>query len=413
VVNILATSGITPDSGGFGNQFFVDRAGIYGKTVKDAVLVLDAIKDPDRGYFDPRNIYTSLPKSFVPDEPYTSFLVGEEDVDKNPLAGMRIGIVREFMAQSTTNDVAISEKLDNEIKTILRDKLGAELVESVDPQFPDDPGIPNMVYTFEDAFSEILPRLAPQIFSRTDSSGDLRFAVPGFDVTSYDYLLKLSTGEAPLSDAIKIDTIRGASGFPNALTFKFEIERYLIDRGDEKITDWESWVDNARWRQDSSRAGAENWVATDNTISSGKPDQMAMSYIARLAVLKVMDENDIDVFVNPENTVPTPKIQGPNVGSISCCGALTALLQLPQIVVPAGFNQINVEPEYALNTDKDNYISISGTEESLLPNPMPISMMFWAGPGDDPTLFKVASAYEAATQHRTPPPDFGPLPGEP
>jgi len=34
-------------------------------------------------------------------------------------------------------------------------------------------------------------------------------------------------------------------------------------------------------------------------------------------------------------------------------------------------------------------------------------------PFDEPTLLKIASAYEAATKHRTPPAGFGPLPGEP
>jgi hypothetical protein len=34
-------------------------------------------------------------------------------------------------------------------------------------------------------------------------------------------------------------------------------------------------------------------------------------------------------------------------------------------------------------------------------------------PFDEAVLFRIASAYEAATRHRTPPPDFGPLSGEP
>jgi amidase len=49
----------------------------------------------------------------------------------------------------------------------------------------------------------------------------------------------------------------------------------------------------------------------------------------------------------------------------------------------------------------------------LLDHPQPIGIMFVGGPGEEPTLFQIASAYEAATHHRTPPPDFGPLPGEP
>jgi amidase len=41
---------------------------------------------------------------------------------------------------------------------------------------------------------------------------------------------------------------------------------------------------------------------------------------------------------------------------------------------------------------------------------MPISLMFWSGPGSDADVIKVASAYESATHHRVPPPAFGPLP---
>ena len=63
-----------------------------------------------------------------------------------------------------------------------------------------------------------------------------------------------------------------------------------------------------------------------------------------------------------------------------------------------------------LRADKTRYIYVSGTQRSLLPRPMPISMMLWSGAGQKPTLIKIASAYEAATKHRVPPPDFGPLP---
>jgi hypothetical protein len=62
-----------------------------------------------------------------------------------------------------------------------------------------------------------------------------------------------------------------------------------------------------------------------------------------------------------------------------------------------------------LSADKKKYVSVSGTEESQLPHPMPISMMFWAGPGFDSDVIKVSSAYESATHHRTPPPAFGPV----
>ncbi len=72
------------------------------------------------------------------------------------------------------------------------------------------------------------------------------------------------------------------------------------------------------------------------------------------------------------------------------------------------------EPRFALSSDARSYRSVSGTERTLLDAPgLPISLSFWAGPGEESTILKAASAYEAATKHRRPPARFGPLPGEP
>ena len=59
---LLTTKGVTPDSGGIGNQSFIDRAGIHARTLGDAARVLDAIKDPSNGYYDPRDPFTALPE---------------------------------------------------------------------------------------------------------------------------------------------------------------------------------------------------------------------------------------------------------------------------------------------------------------------------------------------------------------
>jgi Asp-tRNA(Asn)/Glu-tRNA(Gln) amidotransferase A subunit family amidase len=142
---------------------------------------------------------------------------------------------------------------------------------------------------------------------------------------------------------------------------------------------------------------------------------LEMRIVLQHVVQKVMLENDIDVFVNPENTLPPPKIGGPaepavrNRGSASCCQTFTALLGGPEIDVPAGYTEVAYEPTYELSADHMSYRSVTGTVPSRLPVPMPISLMVWAGPGTDPEVIKVASAYQAATQHRVPPPAFGPL----
>jgi Asp-tRNA(Asn)/Glu-tRNA(Gln) amidotransferase A subunit family amidase len=180
-----------PDNGGIGYQWFNDRAGIHARTLSDAAKVLDAMKDPVTGFYDSRDAFTAIPKGLVSSAPYASYAVDDGALRDNPkpLRGLRIAILREHMVKRTRNHEAIVDQLDHEIKTVLRDQLGAELVESITPDYPDDPNVPNMRYTFADALSEILPHLMPEIFSRRNAKGELVFAVSGYDVTSYDYLL--------------------------------------------------------------------------------------------------------------------------------------------------------------------------------------------------------------------------------
>ena len=105
--------------------------------------MLDAVKDPVHGYYDPRDPMTaSVPKALVPDEPYASFVARRRRRSRTvakPLAGMRIAILREHMVKRTKNHEAISDQIDAEIKAVLRDQLGAELVETVTPGYADDP----------------------------------------------------------------------------------------------------------------------------------------------------------------------------------------------------------------------------------------------------------------------------------
>ncbi len=416
VATLLTTKGLLPDNGGIGYQWFNDRAGIHARTLADAVKVLDAVKDPVSGYYDPRDAFTSVPKSLVPAQPYASFIAGDAQLksDAKPLKGLRIAIVREHMVKKTANHVAISDQIDAEIKRVLRDQLGAELIEMRAAEYPDDPGVPDLKYTFSDALSELLPWAMPEIFQRRDKAGKLVFEVPGYDVTSYAYLLKLSKRHAPLTDAVNITNFMSFGAVPCqpalCADLAFDIDRYLIDRGDARIKTWGDWVANAKFREDKSLAGARNWVQWQGHEQAGKADALARSHIARLALLRVMYENKIDVFVHPENTVPTPKIQGPNVGAISL-DSISPFFQIPRVAVPAGVTTTIVEPQYALNADKTDYVPVlaPGTKQTTLKHPLPISITFFAGQGEEPVLIKVGTAYESATHHRFAPPAFGPL----
>src|SRR5215469_8052341 len=78
--------------GAIGADIYCDRAGILARTIGDAARVLDALKDPERGYYDPRDPYTTVPRSSVLATPYRS-----HTKPSGSLAGMRIGVIRESM----------------------------------------------------------------------------------------------------------------------------------------------------------------------------------------------------------------------------------------------------------------------------------------------------------------------------
>jgi Asp-tRNA(Asn)/Glu-tRNA(Gln) amidotransferase A subunit family amidase len=407
VVNILTTKGIIMD-GGIGSKKPGDRAGIHCKTVSDAALVLDAIK----GY-ETEDMFTALPQGLIPEEPYSSVVVPDSAVNSKPLKGVRIGIVREYMVKHTKNDEAISDQIDQEIKTVLRDKLGAELVESVDPLYADDPGVPNMKYTFQDAFAEIMPHHLPEYFWQTTESGELEFAVPGWDVRTVDYTVALALGTAPLSDELNLRRVTSGLTTPSS---PFVINKYLGERGDTRVNDWASWVENSKFKSNRDLARGKNAVADqDPRPGADRVNYLEMRTVLRMVILKVMYENDIDVFVNPEHTTPPYLLGGPEEPDVkgreahSCCARFTALLGAPEVEVPAGYVRTVYNPQYVLSADKTEYHEVTGKVKSEMPYPMPISMMFWAGPGSDADTIKAASAYEAATHHRVPPPAFGPL----
>jgi amidase len=128
----------------------------------------------------------------------------------------------------------------------------------------------------------------------------------------------------------------------------------------------------------------------------------------------VLAQNGIDVFVNPPLITLPAKLGGPgNRGGGGSGHGYGARLGIPEVFVPAGFADTIYEPTFKLSEDGKEYESVAGTVPTKLASPLPFNIAFWAGPGDESVVLKVASAYEAATHHRRPAPDFGPLTGEP
>ena len=351
IVNFLTTRGLMMH-GGMNSQRIGDRAGIHCRTVEDAARVLDAVKG-----FNSDDMFTAIPQRLMPEEPYASFVVDATQAAAKPLAGMRIGIVREFMVKHTKNDEAISDQLDSEIKAVLRDELGAELVESVDPLYPDDPAVPNMKYTFRDAFARDPRAQRARVFLADEPRGRARGSRCPAGTCARRTMRSRSRWARrrcrPTSICARSAAVSTTSRARSPST---SICACAATRA--------SSIGRASSRTRGSRA--TSIAPARSTPSASRicaPDDGEMSYLELRIVLqhvvqKVMLENDIDVFVNPENTLPPPKIGGPaepavrNRGSASCCQAFTALLGGPEIDVPAGYTQVAYEPQYELSADE-------------------------------------------------------------
>ena len=410
VVGLVTTKGLVPYGGSVGVEPYLDRGGINCRTVEDAARVLDAFRNPDRGFYDPRDIYSALPRALIPEAPYASFVVDEETAGAKPLAGVRIGVVREYMVKHTDNDAAMSDLVNEEILRVLRDELGAEIVESSDPAYPDDPSIPNMAYDFHRAIAEILPVHMPEYIQGRDADGEYRFAVPGHDVTSRDYLVRAAEGAAPLSPDLNLRSINSS---PPTLSFSFHLAQYLMRRGDATVTDWTSLNANSKYYSEARAVAMRNWEDARNIVSEGITRRLKMRDVMRLVLLNVLHRNDLDVLVNPTITVPPVRIGYAGEPSVENRPRgrfpTSANLGIPEITVAAGFNRIVHDPEYVLHEDRDDYDNITNSRQTQLDAALPVGISFWAGPGDEPLVLRVASAYETATQHRRPPPDFGPV----
>ena len=72
------------------------------------------------------------------------------------------------------------------------------------------------------------------------------------------------------------------------------------------------------------------------------------------------------------------------------------------VVVPAGMYDIVIEPQYAVNEAKTDYIATIAPKmpKTRLPHPMPIAITVFAGQGDEPSLIKIGTG-DGGERHRS------------
>jgi Asp-tRNA(Asn)/Glu-tRNA(Gln) amidotransferase A subunit family amidase len=430
--------------GSIGADIYLDRAGIMCRTVKDAAKVLDALKDPANGYYDPRDIFTTVPRSSVLDKPYVASAASSGA--RGSLRGMRIGIIRESMLTfpGIKADEPISQAADKEIKAILGDYLGATLVESVDPLWPADPSLKKLNPSYTQALAQLVPVFFPDILYRLTRDGQPQFPefaakikptefAPGKMLGSgtmkpIDYMLDLAEGRVPIPKNLNIRAIEEEIE-PNAFTFHFNqyASRRAADwkeRGfTETLIDFPALNARSKFWGDDQRAAFKNWEEMQDMRNAlgerqGIDEHIMMRELLRRVEMKVIYENHLDAVVRVHYSLPPGKIglagQSEPPGDIRGELRMGPFAGVTEVLIPAGYVRTVYDPVFVLSADKKRYVPTNNNAPTTLPAPgLPFSLVFRAEPGKEDIILKIASAYEAASKRRVPPPDFGSLPGEP
>jgi Asp-tRNA(Asn)/Glu-tRNA(Gln) amidotransferase A subunit family amidase len=427
------------DGGAIGADIYCDRAGIHARTIADCAKVLDALKDPVEGYYDARDPFTTVPRSSVLSTPYA----GHAKMSGAPgvLKGMRIGIIRESMLNPGVKAAEpITTAAAKEIKSILGAKLGATLVESSDPLWKPDPDIEPMKTDFRRALARLVPIFMPELLFRLKPDGrpvfeDFAAAIvptefePGKTFGTgtqqpIDYCVALADGRITPPSNLDVSTVQQQE---LAMAFRFHIRQYLSRRAAdwqargfiESIVDWPSLNSRSKFWGDDQRAAFKNWEEVSDPRNphghrQGVNERIMLRELLRRVDMMVMLENHLDALVRLHTPLPPAKIGGPNEPGIiqrlrdeSQYGPNAGLTE---VLIPAGYVTTVYDPVFALSADGKKYVAVASDVPTAIPAPgLPFSLVFRAEPGKEDVLLKIASAYEAASKRRVPPPAFGPL----
>ena len=429
------------DGGAIGADIHVDRSGILARTIGDCAKVLDALKDPKEGYYDPRDPFTTVPRSSV----LASYAAhAKAPGAAGTLKGLRVGVIRESMIVRPGNksDEPITAAAAKEIKEILGGKLGATLVESSDPLWKKDPDIEQMTVDYRIALARLIPVFMPDILYRLTPDGEPVFKeftaaivptefAPGKVFGSgtmkpIDYMLEMSEGRIAPPANLDLATVQHQA--PQT-AFRFHINQYLSRRAaDWKAKGFTETLDNftalnarSKFWGDDQRAGFLNWDEVSDLRNplnerQATAERIMLRELLRRADMMVVLENHLDVLVRLHTPWPPGKIGGAGQGmrnNLTLESLSGPNAGLTEVLIPAGYVTTAYDPVYRLSADGMRYLHVPSNEPTKLAEPgLPFSLVFRAEPGKEDVLLHVASAYEAASKRRIPPPAFGPLPVE-
>jgi Asp-tRNA(Asn)/Glu-tRNA(Gln) amidotransferase A subunit family amidase len=364
------------------------RVGPICRTVEDTAKVLDAYA----GY-DPKDELTVFSVGRMPGRPYAGAAA-----ESGRLDGLRIGVIREYMNRSLLSradeeSLAIIERAADDLR-----RLGVTIV---------DPGPEGAL------FQACVARYGPELYNATFTAryADL-FPVDADGQPAGDHietLVEMRLDPSRVPDDFTFRSLGAGFGAPGESHYM--MDRYLRERGDPNVTSNADLVEKGTFYDDPNfpdrraiRERAERARALDTRA------RMQHRFAVQTIVLQCMQEQQLDALLAPTASVPPPKLTAPrepNANGRSPVGwSMLGQQGFPVITVPAGFTTEvwDREPDESGGSPR-----LVGPVAARLP----VGLDLVGRPFDEPLLFRIAAAYEAATRHREPPADFGPVSAEP
>jgi len=423
--------------GAIGADIYCDRTGILCRAIADCAKVLDALRDDANGYYDPRDPFTTVPRSSVLSTRYASH------ARPGAVTGMRLGVIRESMVYppGSLTEVPIVTAAAREIKDVLGGALGLTLVESADPLWERDPDVEVMKTDFRRALARLVPLFMPDLLFRLGPDGQPLFKefaaairptefLPGVvfgtgAMAPIDYCVGLSEGWIEPPANLDIASVQEQELAP---TFRFQVPQYLGRRAAdweargfrETLADFARLNARSKFWGDDQRAAFKNWeeVADPRNPLDGRQgvnERIMLRELLRRVDMMVILENRLDALVRLHTPWPPGLIGGAhqprggpsNLSRESFYGPNAGLTE---VLVPAGYVTTVYDPVFALSPDGKRYVPTPSSIPTAIQEPgLPFSLVFRCEPGKEDVVLKIASAYEAASRRRIPPPSFGPL----
>jgi amidase len=357
------------------------RTGPICRTVQDAARVLDVIA----GY-DPKDEMTVFSLGRKPAQPYLNSAAARR------LTGIRIGVIREYMAKNLFSkaDEESIDLVDHAIEDLR--KLGATIV---------DPGPEG------ELFHGCIARYAPDLLNASFTRQYPELFPAGATSDHIATLLGMYADPKRVPQNLSLRTLNGLAVEGEG---KYMINRYLQERQDANIKTNADLIAKARFYEDpnfpdrkQARQAAERSTRYDTSA------RLQTRFALQNLLLQCMQEQRLDALVSPTSTVPPRKLTAPREpaanGRPPIGWSLIGQQGFPAITVPAGFTK----QVWDRVRDGDRETRLVGPVTAALP----VGVDFIARPFEESMLIRIASAFEAATHHRKPPPEFGPLPDEP